>query len=342
MTSASPYLEGTQGPYRGIVDYILGITHEIWELREVEKILEYYSCDAQIFSLGGLLHGAAAVVESTRSTLQAFPDRLLIGDAVIWSRDGVGQFYSSHRITSPMTNLGASAFGPATGRFARVTTIADCLVEDGVIAKEWLVRDNLGLVRQLGLDPHVVARHAAARPLEAPFAAWLHSEHIRLRPRRDASVARTDAYSGSLASGFASAVLHNNWIAGEASAAAHHYAPYAVLHESSPVASGRIEIDKHYAAMRHAFAGAALSVDHLCVRSCDLDAQDVAVRWTLSARHVDTVWGLPATGQPLYLLGVTHWRVVAGKIAAEWTIFDRIAALAQLYRASAAEGARWR
>jgi hypothetical protein len=33
--------------------------------------------------------------------------------------------------------------------------------------------------------------------------------------------------------------------------------------------------------------------------------------------------------KPVYILGVTHWLLVDGRIAAEWTVFDELAVLAQ-------------
>ena len=75
-------LEGTTGPFRDLTDYILGITHEIWESRRVERIDDYYSRDCLIYTLGGMVHGAAAIINNTHDTLRAFPDRLLLGEAV--------------------------------------------------------------------------------------------------------------------------------------------------------------------------------------------------------------------------------------------------------------------
>jgi predicted ester cyclase len=332
--SSSPaWLEGTRGPFRDLVDYILGITHEIWESRQVERIHDYYSADCVIYTLGGIIRGAETVVRNTWDTLGAFPDRLLLGDDVIWSREGPGHFYSSHRITSPMTNRGPSAFGPATGRAVLVRTIADCVVENGVITREWLVRDNYGLVRQLGFDPLVVARAQAAVAPAAEHAAWLRSERDRVRGGAPATVGGAPvAWSEAEALRFAEDVLRNAWLHGAAPAFAAHYAPYAVLHDSAPVASGLPAIREACAAQRRAFGAGALAVDHVCVRPLDADGWRVAARWTLAARHVGDAWGVAATQREVLLLGVTHWQIVAGRIAAEWTIFDRIAVLAQLLR----------
>ncbi len=332
MSCAQTFLEGTAGPYHDIVDYILGITHEIWESRQVERIRDYYAADTVIYTLGGIVRGADAIIANTYETLRAFPDRLLLGDAVIWSREAPGVFYSSHRISSPMTNRAASPFGPATGKSVWVATIADCLVEQGVITREWLVRDNYTLVTQLGFDPLEVARRSVSAPLSPDFAQWLRLESARLaalpRPGAPTAVSFTDADPGT----FSAAVLANVWVHGDAQSYERQYAPYAVLHDSRPVASGRTRVAGYHGAQRRALSDVSLSVDHLCVRPLDDDRREIAVRWMLRGVHRAPWLGVEATGAPILLLGVTHWRIVAGRIAAEWTVFDRLAVLAQMLR----------
>lgn len=333
MTDAGHFLEGTSGPYRDVVDYILGITHEIWESRHVEQIHAYYAADTPIFALGGLVTGAAAIVQNTWDTLAAFPDRLLLGEAIVWSRIGAGRFYSSHRILSPMTNRGASAFGPATGRAVLVRTIADCIIENGVINREWLVRDNYGLVRQLGYDPLSLAGRRAAAPQDPEHAAWIEAERRRVGAEGRGGHDARAAYNDHEVEEFAKSVLHNAWRAGDAEGHAIHYADYAALHDSAPVASGRHAIAAYYAELRTGFSVSALTVDHVCSSAGADSTREVAVRWTLDARHVGPIWGASPSGAEVLILGVTHWLMVAGRIAAEWTIFDRLAALTQIQRA---------
>ena len=143
-----------------IADFILGITFEIWEQRQVEKILDYYAEDVQVFSLEGITSSASEMVDKTYATLESYPDRKLLGDEVITSGNARKGF-SSHRIISPMTNTGASAFGPATGKFIQTMNVADCELENGRIVREWLMRDNLAMVRQLGILPLDAASQVA-------------------------------------------------------------------------------------------------------------------------------------------------------------------------------------
>jgi hypothetical protein len=132
-----------------------------------------------------------------------------------------------------MTILGPTAFGPATGRQVRVMTIADCVVEQGVITGEWLVRDNHALVVQLGFDPIEAARVVRANR-SAENLRWIEHQISELRARETAAV-----HSAASPAVFARRVLGALWH-GDGAAAREDYAPYAVLHRSPiKIESGR-------------------------------------------------------------------------------------------------------
>ena len=128
------------------------------------------------------------MIDGTNGMLEAFPDRLLLGDDVIVKGD-CHSGYSSHRVLSPMTNSGASQFGPATGRQVRIMNMADCVVEEGVIVREWLARDNLALVRQLGFDALACAKRISARYTDSLEGL------VRVRTRAIVNSKRCDANS---------------------------------------------------------------------------------------------------------------------------------------------------
>lgn len=319
-------LEGTEGRFRDLTDYILGITHEIWESGHIERIDDYYSTDCLIYTLGGMVHGSAAIITNTKETLRVFPDRLLLGEAVIGARLGPGRFLSSHRIGSPMTHAGDLPYKSATGRKIFVRTIADCLVENGRITKEWLVRDNYSLALQIGAAPLQVARYVAdGRTAEC--RDWLETQYRRAV--RDATRGVVTDFEPNTAAAYSAAVLCDQWVAG-ASHERSAYAPYAVLYDSQVVSSGAEAIKSHYAKLRRSMEKAAVSVDHVTVQDRTAGEYRVAVRWTLAFDHVGPLWGLAPSGKPAVLLGVTHWQIVAGRIVAEWSVYDRIALLAQL------------
>ena len=316
VSEPMPASRGQYGPQSDLPSYIYGITFEIWEERGIELIRQYYAADIRVFALGGVSDGVEAVVQSTRDTLAAFPDRLLIAENVIWSDDGDGQ-YSSHRIMSPMTNSGDSAYGPATNKRVFVRTVADCFVENGVITREWLIRDTLPIVNQLGFDPIPVAREAQATMTEATMG-YFASESDRRKSLSDHSL-----------SGWALAALRARWSGGDD--LAEYFAPFAVSYPGPlDIVSGREGIREHGRSLADALAPESIRVDHIASQPWAHDGEEVAVRWTMTINHNGDYLGLPASGKRAFILGATHWRIVGGKVLTEWMVFDGMGVLTQL------------
>ena len=314
-----------------VVDYILRITREIWEDRNPDLVMRYYGPEARIHALGGIMQGAAAVTENTRAMQAAFPDRLVIGEDVVCSELEGGAWLSSHRIRSPMTSKGDSAYGPATGRKVTTHVFADCVVRNGLIEKEWLVRDNLSLVRQLGLDPQQVARSEAARSHPDEHVRWLADERKRVLdvpPAQSDTASPPDPQQDPL--GFAREILLGLWQRpSEFCEAA--YAPYAVLSDSDREVARASDILGHYAVLRESLNVLRLSVDHAGLQTRG-GGWTLAARWTAAAEHSRDFEGLPATRAPLFLMGITHWWLTDGRVAREWTVFDRLALMEQILR----------
>ena len=309
-----------------LVDYILGITFEIWEQGQIEKIHDYYASHVEVFGLDSMTSSATQMVENTHTTLASYPDRLLIADDVI-TTGTTKQGFSSHRIISPMTNLGDTAFGAGTGKHIQAMNIADCEVNDGVITREWLVRDNLAVVRQLGFDPIDCAKIISGN-FDDRQKAWLSSEFTRVSNGEQRHATSTEETNEVL--DFAHDVLTNCWVKGDHKALESVYAPYCLLKRAPlGIYSGRDRVLEHYANWRDVFPDASLSIDHVCSQPFDRNSQRVAVRWSVAGFHRNEFSGIPATGKPIYILGVTHWQLVDGRISAEWTVFDELAMLAQ-------------
>lgn len=321
--------QGAYGADDDIVDYILGITFEIWEQRGVELIREYYADDCTIYGLDGIVNGATEVVDGTYKTLEAFPDRLLLAENVIWSGCQEDGYYSSHRLLSLMTNKGATIYGPPTNERVRIMNIADCVVEDGVITREWLVRDNMTLAQQLGAEPVQAARDMAARRT-GQHRDWMNAEIERLR-RVDAPDDSTEIVSPRVdPESFAWRVLTASW-AGDADRFLATHSPYSVLHRS-PLRhySGNRSVFDYYQTLATAMGDIKISVDHVASQPFAGNGIDIAVRWSATGYHKAPIVGVEATDKPLFIMAVTHWRCIADRISAEWTIFDDLAVLSQI------------
>jgi len=320
--------QGAYGPDDDIVDYILGITFEIWEQRGVELIHQYYADDCTVWGLDGITHGAAEVVDGTWATLNAFPDRNLLAENVIWSGDRDEGYYTSHRLLSRATNTGPTVYGAATGINIRMTNIADCVIDNGVIVREWLVRDNMTLAQQLGADPLDAARDMA-RGRSDELAEWLRSEGERVQGVDMPAFAETPALPRENPEAFAWRVLGACW-RGDRETFDQTHAPYTVLHRS-PFRhfSGRDAVFGYYQTLRSIMGHVHFSIDHVAAQPFSDNGTDIAVRWTASGTHDGEVMGVAPTGKPMFILGVTHWRCITDHVAIESTIFDDLAVLSQ-------------
>ncbi len=317
-----------------IADYIIRITDRIWREKKIGLCLRYYSEDSAIHTLTGDIIGARTVEANTYATLKAFPDRTLDGDNVIWSGDDREGYYSSHLITSRMTNLGPSEFGPATGKRVRIRTIADCLCLQNKIIEEWLVRDNAALVMQLGFDLAGTAHAQAEGDLKQGRNVVANLAEMRDYCRR--SAAKMDIGSALPSperepAAFANAVFGSIWNGRRPDLlpSAFDFRVGAHLTAGRDL-YGTVEYREYLERFFTAVPDLAVSVDHVADIPYLGAARDIAVRWTLSGAHKgDGLFG-PASGAPICIMGVSHWRVVNGRIREEWTVFDELAVHRQI------------
>lgn len=324
-------MPGFDADYADIVDYIVRCTHRIWEQKDVGLIASHYAADCRIHLMTGPVEGVDNVIAGTLRTLTGFPDRTLMGEAVIWSEEATGRYLSSHRIRSQGLNLGPTEFGAPTRRRAAFTTIADCLCERNLIVEEWLVRDNSAMLLDLGLDVRAVAAAQAERDrAAAPPAAWRRAEMERVRaaavraPDRPLPDAAVDpiAFARALFAGLWGG-RHLDLVRTAYDVAARWRGP------GGRRLFGHGEITGWLIALLGGIGDAAIAVDHVAANPCD-GGWDVAVRWSLAGTHDgDGVYG-PASGQPVYILAVTHLRIAGGRIVAEDLVFDEVALLRQI------------
>ncbi len=330
-----PDMGGFDAEFKDIVDYIIKITHRIWEEKAVGLIYTYYLHNAVIHTSSGDIYGRDAVVAGTLQTLAAFPDRRLYGDEVIWKHDENQQaFYSSHRITHEGYNTGHTAYGKPTGRHIRYRAVADCIVKDNQVIEEWLVRDEVLLIQQLGFDPHALARAFAHKEAATQPTPPLLGEIERTQgqfPPMLLEPLPTDAAQFDI-----EAFIRHSW---------HEIWNWRMLNKVNAYydenitcesASGRriysLGSYKAYVlSLMSPFPDLKIQVDHFCAIGDDHQGYRAATRWTLQGTHTGPgIYGEP-TGHRITIIGVTHQLVQNGRITREWTLFDEFALLKQLY-----------
>jgi predicted ester cyclase len=326
--SPRQHIPGFDPEYADIVDYILRCTHRIWEQKDVGLIATHYSPDIVVHMMTGPTRGMGDVIAGTARTLSAFPDRTLTGEAVIWSDEGDGAYLSSHRITSTATNLGQSELGPATGKRITFTTIADCLCKANLIIEEWLVRDYSHMALQLGYHPRAVARaHAAVDMAKGPRAEWRKTAMARTNDApmttfTNRAIPAPDQDPHAFAHVFFDQIVGHRRFGRVREV----YSPAA--HWSGPGGRrlfGWGEIAGWFTALIGSFGDARIHIQHVAA----VDDM-IAVRWEMAGTHDGPALYGAATGEPVYILAVTHWRIAHAVIVDEVTVFDEVALMRQM------------
>lgn len=317
-------MQGFDPKFDDVPAFILGITEEIWEQRQVETLRRCYTDDIPVRSPSGFVVGNLAVIDATNATLAEFPDRELLGEDVIWSGDDGDGFMSSHRIFSTATHLGAGVFGEPTGAALRYRVIADCAAIANQIYDEWLVRDVGAIARQLGHDPRSFAElqieseggpGRAQRPLmsqvePAPIytgrgnddPAGHRYEEIFVSMLAGGPIAVNEAYDRA---------VHLELPGGRSG---HGWADAVQFWGDLRVAFGDLDVEVHHRIGRH-----------------DPDrAPRAALRWSVFGTHVgDGIFG-QATGARAHLMGISHAEFGPYGLRREWIVFDEVAVWKQL------------
>lgn len=324
-------LRGFDPIYTDIVDYIVRCTHRIWDERDIGLIYTHYTHNAVMYTALGAVYDREAIVRDTIQRLVVFPERRGNATQVIWRGNDVDGFYTSHLVTGAGRHSQAGPYGPPTGRLFNTRTVADCMVFENRIYREWLVTDNMGLVRQLGLDPHAVAAAQARDMAARGHVAVDTGETGRLlgqmppEAEADTSLAHTDTEAWCLRG------LHAAFNGRMFGRIRDMYAPNVQWH--GPLMK---ELYGRQAVLHQALALVGLLPDcawvpqHVCSVASEEGGEKVALRWVLEGHHMGYGRLGPPTGHRVFVLGMTHLHVVDGRITEEWTVYDELAMLTQV------------
>lgn len=334
MDAARQSMRGFESTYVNIIDYIVRITHRIWEEKDVGYIYDTYSHDCKVWDDFGLQYGRDKIVADTVHTNNAFPDIRLVADEVIWAGDDTVGFHTSHRTKIFGTNTGWSKFGPPTGRKIKLWCIANCIARDNEIFDEWVNYDTAGLIQQLGFDVAETARRFAAEGADAGLPAdFLASEPVRLGGQNKPPLRLLPSHPEEDPRAFAEAAFHAVWNRRDFSAIDRIYAASAI-HTGS---TGRIyrgpgQIRSFVMAMVAMFPNIAMRIDEIYWMGSADTGIAASIRWSASGAHAGHgVYG-PPTGREVQLRGITQWDLRDGRVQNEWTLFNELGVLMQILK----------
>lgn len=320
-------MAGYDAHYGDIVDYIVRITEEIWRDRAIGRIYETYDANCTVYTAGGVVRSVEDVIAATTASLASYPDGVTDHINIAWRGDETAGFYTSHLGYSGGTNLGATGFGPATGKWVMSYFVAHCISRNNRIHTEWLIHDSGSVVAQLGLGLHEIAHKMAMVPVSDIY--------VVSPPTRLDGQAPRQWYDGpnDTPDGWALHHFDQVWNARRLEHVPFHYAADAVAHwPGGREATGSQAIGTLVLDLLASLPDATTRVEHVCW-SEETDGVILAVRWMLegTTRSSGLLGDVPA-GKPVSLPGSSHFRFGGGYVVEEWTVFDELDALTQAYR----------
>lgn len=324
-------MNGFDEIYTDIVDYIIRCTHRIWDERDVGLIYSHYTHNCVAYTTLGTMYDRETHIRDTIQRLVEFPDRRGMAQQVIWNGNDVDGFYTSHMTHGLGRHTEFGSMGKPTGRTFCTRTVADCMIFENRIYKEWIVRDNMAPLVQLGLDPQHYAATIARKKFDMGEPALDVSENRRLlgqyppESEADLSIAHNDGEADLLR------WLHHIYNLRMFGKIHEIYAPNCQWH--GPLMR---ELYGVAAVLQQTMRLVALIPDgafvpqHMASVESEEGGVKYAVRWTLDGRHLGYgPLGAP-TGHKLFVMGVTHFHVRDGMIIDEWVTYDELSLLVQL------------
>ena len=317
-------MKGFDKKYKNFPDYILKITKQIWEGKDVDSIGEFYTDNIPVRSPFGITYGNKPVIEATYNTLKEFPNRQLLGEDVIWNGNDDKGYHSSHRILSKGTHLGDGFYGKPTGKDIYYRVIADCACKDNQVYDEWIVRDQGAMVRQIGYTPKEFAQIMIDKEGGFEKAKKLFDRNdikpSDYQPEKIKKDSAGQKYSEILSKVFEEGYDFNNY-----NRASNIYWP------GNKLGHGREDISKFWNSLKDIFTDIKFTIEHVGY----LDESDknprASIRWFLEGMHSEDSedYG-KKTNSKLFIMGINHVELNQDGVIREWVLFDEVAIWKQI------------
>ena len=333
-TEKNQSMRGFNDQYVDIVDYIIRVTHRIWEEHDLALLYDTYQHNVVIWTSEGLTYSRETVMANSAKTQASFPDVRLYGDDVIWAGNDEDGFHTSHRIMWVAHNTGYTVYGPPTGKKILRAGVANCVVKDNFIFYEWIARDEMSLVLQLGFDPHEAARRIVEQESRARIGVPPIGEIERIAGQTTPAALPAKTSTEFDPEDFVRRAFHEIWNWRRLSALEQYYAKNQIVHAAAGrELYGHGDLRAFILSTIAAFSDLMMTVDHVYWNGNAKDGYRVASRWTMQGTHDGPgIYGNPS-GARVRVMGISHHHIKDEKITEEWMLFDEFAMLKQIYRA---------
>jgi hypothetical protein len=317
-------MKGFNPRWQDLPHYIIGITKEIWEDRNVHTLRTYYAENMAKRAPDGVVIGAENVIAETLASLALAPSLQILADDVIWSGNEDDGYLSSHRSIIQMPHSVEGPLGKPTGKLLWQYCIADCACKDNVIYDEWLVHDAAAYLNQLGID----LRQYAAEAIKAEGGPERCKKP--LQPEHDAP-AVYKSLGNQHETGQRYAAIISDLMTGNLASVEKTYDRGCHLqHPGGQTRHGRPAADAFWLGLRAAFPSAEFKIHHQIGRIDDGLSPRAALRWSLTGTHDG--WGSfgAPTGAPVHVIGISHAEFGPYGLRREVVLYDEVAIWKQI------------
>ena len=317
-------MKGFDKKYQDFPDFILKITKQIWEGKDVESIAKFYTDDIPVISPFGITYGNKPVIESTYSTLKEFPDRQLLGEDVIWNGDDKNGYHSSHRILSKGTHLGKGFYGKPSGKEIYYRVIADCACRDNQVYDEWIVRDQGAMVRQIGYSPEEFAMITIEKEGGFNNAKEVLNK-LDLKPSNYHPIAVKTNSAGEKYSKILNKIFTNEYDFKDYDRATNIYWP------GNKLGHGREDVIKLWNSLKNILSEKKFKIEHVGYLDEPNTNPRASIRWSLEGVHSEDSkdYG-KKTNSSLTIIGINHAELNSNGVTKEWVLFDEVAIWKQI------------
>ena len=319
-------MKGFDSKYKDFPDFILKITKQIWEGKDVNSIAKFYTDKIPVRSPFGVTYGNKPVIDATHATLKEFPDRQLLGEDVIWNGNDDSGYHSSHRILSKGTHLGDGFYGKPTGKKIYYRVIADCACKNNQVYDEWIVRDQGAMVRQLGYSPKEFAQMQINNENNLKIKnevfnskSDMESEYVPIKADKNSV--------GHKYSNILQKIFKQNYDFKDYSRAANIFWP------GNRIGHGREDIIKFWETLSKSFTNVKFSIEHIGFIEEKNKNSRVSIRWFLDGKHSEKSKEFgEATNNNVFIFGINHAEFSKDNVIREWVVFDEVAVWKQILK----------
>jgi len=313
-------------PYETPEEYILDWTDRIWADAGIGTIGGMYAADIPVRGSYGTVVGVEPVVRGSLAKKAAFPDRIGVGEDVVWEERGDSRFVSYHRVLHAGAQGEAWSYGTPTGASAVSRNLPVCLVEDALVVEEWVARDEWAVVAGLGHDPEAAAAGAVVRTGDG----GLFGRPAPLDPVTEGETGVRPATHRAEAE-FVRDLVQTVFGERRFDLVDRFYGRDSILHTTrNRTVTRQRGIQNDALRMLAPFPDAVVEVRDIAVHHAPDRGTRASVMWRLAGSYSGLPLYGPVTGTPVEIMGFSQFELRGGRVVAEYRVFDEIAVLSQV------------